>query len=331
MPLPFRACRRSPRLLSIPVAAGIIGLALAACGSTAEDQSVDRAGGQNRTVEHAGGVSEVPLQPTRVATTSEVVAGHLTSVGVLPVAGPDDVGEWLAPYAEAELLEELDPAAIEQVGGEETDFERLAGLAPDLILIEDVAIDQYATFTEIAPTVVISRPTNADWQDVFDQTVAAVGAEDRAEQVRDRYTDLLDQVPTSASDTVVTFLRGSGPGQFRLDALGGFGGSVATAAGYRVDIGDATPEQAQEGIIEYSNERLEVVSGDLLVTTTQSEGGPSSIAELRASPLWQNIPAVRDSRIVELPQPVYNGGTYVAAELLLRALIDASAEDQPAS
>jgi len=262
-----------------------------------------------------------------VATTSEAVAGHLTSVGVLPVAGTVDVAQWLAPYADAGLIHGLETSAIEQVAGEETDVERLAALQPDLILIEDVAIDQYATFSGIAPTVVISRPINADWKDAFDQTVAAVGAEEEAQQVRNRYAYLLDEVPSSAGDTEVTFLRGSGPGQFRLDALGGFGGSVAAEAGYQVDTGDAPPEQAQEGVIEYSNERLEVVSGDLLVTTTQAEGGPSSIAELQASALWPNIPAVRNGRIVQLPQAVYNGGTYVAAELLLRALVDATAEE----
>ncbi|WNV77639.1 ABC transporter substrate-binding protein [Geodermatophilus sp. DSM 44513] len=312
--------------------AAVLGCALAACGAdTADPQDTADAGRQTRTVEHAGGSTEVPLAPERVATTSEVLAGHLASVGVQPLAGPTDVAEWLAPYADAGLIPGVDPARIEEVGAEETDVERLAGLAPDLILIEEFALDQYATFTEIAPTVVVSRPTNADWANAFDQTVAAVGAEERAGEVRERYTRLLEQVPASAGETVVTFLRGSGPGQFRLDVLGGFGGSVAAEAGYRVDTGDAPAEQAQESVIEYSNEQLEVATGDLLVTTTQAEGGPSSIAELQAGPLWTNIPAVRDGRVVELPQPVYNGGTYVAAELLLQALLDATGEEGPAS
>lgn len=318
-----RRPRTRARLLTLVAT----GFGVAACGSgLGESPTAGDVRDRTRTVEHAGGSTEVPAEPERVATTSEVVAGHLTSVGVLPVAGTVDMAEWLAPYADAGLIQGLDPSQIEEVAGEETDFERLAGLAPGLILIEDFAIDQYETFAEIAPTVVISRPTNADWQDAFDQTVAAVGADDAAEQVRERYADLLADVPASAGDTEVTFLRGSGPGQFRLDALGGFGGSVAAEAGYRVDVGDATAEQAREGVIEYSNERLDVVSGDLLVTTTQADGGPSNIAELQAGPLWSNIPAVRDGQIIELPQAVYNGGTYVAAELLLQALIDGTTE-----
>jgi len=335
MLLHLHARRRFPRILTRALMAGMLGCAVAACGaeasgggSAADGEAAADSGAQTRIIEHAGGSTEVPVEPDRVATNDVVIAGHLTSVGVLPVAGPDEVDEWLTPYADAGLIHGLNPAEIEQVGGEETDFERLAGLAPDLILIDEYAIDQFETFSEIAPTVVVSRPTNADWQDAFDQTVAATGAEDSAEQRRARYADLLGDVPASAGDTEVTFLRGSGPGQFRLDALGGFAGSVAEEAGYAVDIGDATPEQAREGNLEYSNEQLGVVSGNLLVTTTQAEGGPSSIAELQATPLWRSIPPVQNGRIVELPHSVYNGGTYVAAELLLRALIDGAGDGQ---
>lgn len=308
-------------------------LLLAGCATAGEGEpdpggeAVGAAGEEpaTRTVEHAAGTTEVPVRPERVATTSEALAGHLASAGVLPVAGPEDVTEWLEPYAEAGLLGDLEPGDVEEIGtSEEPDLERLAALEPDLILIEEFSIEQHPVFDEIAPTVVVSRPTNADWQEAFDQTVAAAGVEDAAGPVRDRYEALLDDVPAAAPDTEVTFLRGSGPGQFRLDALGGFGGSVAEEAGYAVDVGDATPSEAREGQVEYSNERLDVVDGDLLVTTTQEEGGPSSIDELAAGPLWAGIPAVRSGRIVELPQPIYNGGTYVAAELLLQALADAS-------
>ncbi len=317
----------SARTRSALVAAAVLllGGCAASEGVTAPPAEATREGTATRTVEHAAGTSEVPERPERVATTSEAVAGHLASAGLLPVAGPEDVAEWLAPYADAGLLGDLEPQDVEEVGtAEEPDLERLAALEPDLILIEEFSIDQHPTLAEIAPTVVVSRPTNADWQDAFDQTVAAAGLEDAAAAVRDRYEALLDEAPATVGDTEVTFLRGSGPGQFRLDALGGFGGFVAEEAGHAVDVGDATPAEAREGQVEYSNERLDVVDGDLIVTTTQEEGGPSNIDELTASPLWPGLAAVATDRIVELPQPVYNGGTYVAAELLLPALAGAS-------
>jgi iron complex transport system substrate-binding protein len=320
-----------------------LGMLIAACGSTTAEEpdgtddasaALDDAGvdttsegsdpagsaGDRRTIDHLAGSTDVPLMPERVATSSEVVAGHLVSAGLLPIAGPDEVADWLEPYATAGLLGDLDPGDITEIYGEQPDLELLASLAPDLILIEEWELEQYDLYAAIAPTVVISRPTNADWKAAFDQAVAAAGIEEGAGAVRARYEALLDQVSPGAADTVVTFLRGSGPGQFRIDALGGFGGSVAEEAGYRVDVGGVSDEEAREGQITFSNERLDVVSGDLLVTTTQEEGGPSNIDELEASPLWDNIPAVATAQIVELPQSIYNGGTYVAAELLLEAL-----------
>jgi iron complex transport system substrate-binding protein len=330
-----------------PVAAIVaLALAVAACGS--DDDSTDTAeavaatlapappatdatdatdatgDGSTRTIDHVAGTTEVPADPERIVTTSEVVAGHLVSVGVLPIGGPDEVADWLQTYADAGLIGDLDLTEIVGIYGAEANLERLAQLDPDLILIEDWELELYDSYAAIAPTVVISRPTNADWKDAFDQTITAAGREEEAAPVRERYEALLDEVGPDAADTLITFLRGAGPGQFRIDALGGFGGSVAEEAGFGVDVGGVSPDEATGGAITFSNEQLDVVTGDLIVTTTQAEGGPSNIDELKANPLWENIPAVADANIVELPQPIYNGGTYLAAQLLLEALLAAT-------
>lgn len=332
MPRLHHPTARAPRAAAAAVAGTLL---LAACGHAEADPAAapeGTAGSGGRTVEHAMGTVEVPEDPQRVATIGEVLAGHVASVGVQPVAGTDDVDEWLAPYASAGLLPGVTPEEIEQIGTtEEPDLERLAVLTPDLILIEESSAGElYDDLSRIAPTMVVTRESNAAWQETFDQTVEAVGRQDEAEQVRQRYRELFTEVPPDAAETEVTFLRGAGPGQFRLDVRSGFGGSVADEAGYGVDRGAASEEEelASYGAIEYSNERLGVVDGDLLVTSTQEEGGPSNIEELTAGPLWGAIPAVRDGRVLELPQPVYNGGTYVAAELLLKALIEDTADGE---
>ncbi|MEM9746975.1 MAG: helix-turn-helix domain-containing protein [Actinomycetota bacterium] len=291
-----------------------------------EDPSAEPAAASGTvTIEHAAGTAVVPAEPERVATISEVVAGHLLSVGIVPVAGPTAVGDWLQPYVDAGLVGDPDLSTIADIGFfGEFNLEALVESDPEVIIVEDWAIDSFEELDAIAPTVVVELPSNSDWQTAFDQTVAAVGADDAADEVRARYEALLDEVPESASDSVVTFIRGRAEGTFRLDALGGFGGSVAEAAGYRLDCGSASEDECRAGPVEFSNERLDVVTGDILVTTARRADESSSIQELIDGPLWETIPAVADGRIVELPQPVYNGGTYVAAELLLRAVIDAT-------
>lgn len=268
-------------------------------------------------------VTSAASDDLRVVTDSVVLAGHLSSVGLLPVGALDGTAEWLQPYADAGVIGDLDPADIESAGPEAAfDLERVAALDPDLILIEEFSADLEPQLSQIAPTTIISRPTNADWKDAFDQTVTTVGRQAQAEPVIARYEGTVDAA-LDADEEVITFIRGSGPGMFRLDVLGGFGGSVAEEAGYAVDTGGATAAEAGESWIEFSNESLGVVTGTVLVTTTQEDGGPSNIDELTASPLWEQIPAVDEDRVLELPQSIYNGGTYVAAELLLDALADA--------
>jgi iron complex transport system substrate-binding protein len=299
-------------------------LVLTACSSSAPTSGLttpsDEADATNPTDVVAGTDRGDDL---RIVTDSEVVAGHLASVGLLPAGALDGVDEWLQPYADAGLLDDdVDLSAISSAGSEDgLDLERVAALDPDLILIEEFSADLEPQLSAIAPTTVISRPTNADWKAAFEQVVEATGREEQAQAVVDRYESVLAEAPAT-EDELITFIRGAGPGEFRLDVLGGFGGSVAEEAGFTVDVGGATAEEAAGGTVNFSNENLDVVSGTLLVTTTQEAGGPSNIDELIDSPLWTGIPAVADGRVIELPQSIYNGGTYVAAELLLQAVYD---------
>lgn len=314
-------------LNSMPALTAFIGLLLllSACTSTNElpDRSAAAAGSpaSNSTKEDAAtGAGDDGL---RVVTDSEVVAGHLASIGLLPAGALDITAEWLEPYAEAGLLGGVDLTTIASAGSEDgLDLELVAALDPDLILIEEFSAELEPQLSAIAPTTIISRPTNADWKAAFDQVVEATGRQEQAQAVVERYESLLAEAP-EADDELITFIRGAGPGEFRLDVLGGFGGSVAEEAGFTVDTGGASATEAAESTVNFSNENLDVVTGTLLVTTTQEEGGPSNIDELISSPLWSGIPAVAGDRTIELPQPIYNGGTYVAAELLLQALYEA--------
>jgi hypothetical protein len=53
-------------------------------------------------------------------------------------------------------------------------------------------------------------------------------------------------------------------------------------------------------------------------------GGPSTAAEFEPGPLWPMLPAVRAGSVLRPRSPVHDGGTQVAAELRVRALVDAT-------
>ncbi|MEM8747754.1 MAG: ABC transporter substrate-binding protein [Actinomycetota bacterium] len=276
-----------------------------------------------RVVDHDSGTTEIPARAERIYTNSFVVISHLVAMGITPIAVPEGVAEWLQPQVDAGYLADIDTTAIPTAGTSvEPSLETIAGLQPDLIIIEDWAAAQgYDIFSEIAPTVTISRPTNADWKFAFDQAADFTGRADEADAVRRRYADVVAGLGQNIDDTVVTFLRGAQAGSFRIDAEAGFAGSVGLDAGFILDVGGQT-ETEDESWILLSNEELLAVTGDVIVTTPADDGS-SNTTELRATSLWPMLEAVQNDAIVEFPVSIYNGGSYVAAEIMLLGLRDA--------
>lgn len=301
------------------VGLGVVGLS-AACGGNGDGAADTTTVSTTRTIDHALGTAEVPVRPERVATLSEVVGTHLASVGLTPIAGPDEMVAWLEPYrdvlGDAADLEGFEVIAI----GGEPNFEALTRVEPDLIVIETFSEDVYPELSAIAPTVVVDRPTNAAWKQAFDGTVEAAGRAEQAAAVRRRYRDAIAAASGSTGLTI-TFMRGNDEGSFRIDGPGAFAGSVATEAGFTVDEGGAGGEPNEAGFVEFSAERLDAADGDVIVAPI-APGGISSVEPLKRSPLWQQLPAVTADRVLELPISFYNAGTYVGAELLLRSITD---------
>ncbi|GEL19901.1 ABC transporter substrate-binding protein [Pseudonocardia asaccharolytica DSM 44247 = NBRC 16224] len=290
------------------------GLVTAGCG--AETGAAPQR--STRTVAGGAGPVEVPVRPQRVVTLGEALTGHLASVGLLPVGAQEGMAAWLDAYRSL-LPPEADVESIVPVGVAETpNLELIAQLDPELILIERDAMAFHEKLSRIAPTVVIDRPSNADWRTAFDQAVEAADRADEAAVVRDRYHQAVARVPEAARQTTVTFLRGRGADGFRIDGTGAFAGDVAAEAGFAVDNGGAGGRPSEHGYVAYSLEQLSAVTGDVIVVPTRP--GVSGTEGLEDSPLWPGLPAVRSGRVLRLPNAVYNGGTYVAAQLLVQAL-----------
>lgn len=207
-----------PRHRTVTTLVVLLSTLLAACSGTAAPSAQEGSAQPTAATSSAG-------EELRIVTDSVVLAGHLASTGLLPVGALDGTADWLAAYADADLLGDLDPSTIASAGPEsEFNLERVAALDPDLILIEEFSAGLEPQLSAIATTIIISRPTNADWKAAFDQVGAATGRQAQAEAVIARYEAALAAAPDAGED-VITFIRGSGPGMFRLDVLGGFGGS----------------------------------------------------------------------------------------------------------
>lgn len=315
---PYRPSRRE----FLIGAGSLLVLAPYGCGSD-DGAGGETTSGGTRTVEHGLGTTEVPENPQRVAALSEGIAGHLVSVGLVPVAADKfTIGGWLEPYREL-LPKGTNLEDIENVGAsEQPNLEALTRIGPDLIIARSSDIEGiHSELSQIAPTVGIERPTVAMWKQSFDKTVQAVGRTEEAAEVRQSYQDEVAAAPERASETKVAFIRARDDGTFRVDGTGGFGGSVVAEAGFAVDNGPEGGSPSEFGYVEYSGERLGDITADLIVVPDPLENVASrGVEAFQRNPLWEGLSAVQADRVLEVPNPIYNGGTYVSAELLLRVL-----------
>jgi len=299
------------------------------------------ASGETRLVKHALGETEVPANPQRIAALDHTIVSSLISVGVTPGAMPSDSVPWLGAYREV-LPAGVDPATIPTVGtDDQPNIEGLAAIDPDMILVSDYTAEElFDQLSRIAPTVAFEWINNGAWQQRFDKITAAAGRSEEAEAVRRRYRQVIDELPQAARTTRVAFIRPSGDGQFRVDSTAeAFAGSVANDAGIPILAPEGVGEVAEgSGFITLSGELLSVLEdADLIVVadwTIMGEDEPG-VAVFERNPLWQRLPAVQAGRVVSVPGPIYNGGNYMAAELLLRTIAEAvsasgvSADDTP--
>ncbi|MCA0458800.1 MAG: iron-siderophore ABC transporter substrate-binding protein [Chloroflexi bacterium] len=189
-------------------------------------------------------------------------------------------------------------AGIEAVGGfEAPNLEAITALNPDL-LIGDAYFHSatYDTFSEIAPTVLI---TAGNWKDWYTTIAAAAGVPERAETAFEAYdariADLQALIP---EDVTVSFIRVVPDGfQLYREAPNAYAPiAVMTEAGIiRPDFESGTDE---ESFARLDYEGVTNIAGDILlyvVGGANDDGGDLEATTL-ANPIWQALPAVQSGQ-----------------------------------
>lgn len=260
--------------------------------------------GDTRPFEADNGTVEIPVDPQRIVALGS--AGVYLSLGVEPVGlGPtaDPISElaWLPPEAT-----EANDAAVDV--GEPADYEQIASLEPDLIVVYEPAHvwtpDRYdeERLQSIAPTVYIELNSTI-WEAQVERLADAVGELDAFEadkaqydslvaEIQERYADLLDA-------TTFSFLNNWGTeGEFAFDYPNSYCTAHATAAGVTVLPTAPTPEddgpsasQSIEGLGDF------VEGVDVLIYPLVADGTVKPAFEsVLESNIWQSLPQVVEGR-----------------------------------
>jgi iron complex transport system substrate-binding protein len=337
-------------------------LVLAACGSdTDTDQAAatgDESGGAENAIdadaaaaegegsaetfafEHSAGVTEVPVDPQRIATTTDQNALlPLLELGVSPVASAGLVGD--DGSQTFRRTEGFDTDGIEFLGAYgEPNFEAFAAADPDLIVGYEFDADHYDTWSDVAPTALVQifgRPLTEALMDFG----TLVGREDQAADLRagyeERIAGISEALEPIRDDLSISVITSGDPGQFwRADDGQAIGTVMAD-----LDLLRPLPQSGGYFLSQdepYSLENIADHDADVvLVIDFRGEGQDPGFDALVDSPLYQQLAASQAGQAYVVDGTTSVGAAWARMDAFLDELdaillaedLDTSVVDEP--
>lgn len=287
---------------------------LMGCGS-AKDNSVKDTQEEIVTVTDAKGEVDIPANPKKIVDLS----GNSDILSILgyKVIGTANSDAYDYTKFPTYLEDTLKGAEILGYSMQDTmDIEAVMNLEPDLIVISTVQEKMYDQLSEIAPTVMIKLEA-LNWKDdiktianIFNKTEKAdkwlADYEKQAKEAGDKIKKEYGE------DTSYLAFLASG-GQFFVFDGAGFGSVLYEDMGLTKPTG--MPEQSDISLPVVTYEGLASIEADYIFLMATDE----DLAELEGNAIWNNIPAVKEGRVVVLnASPYFNQGySPIGRELLV--------------
>jgi iron complex transport system substrate-binding protein len=282
------------------VAATVAALAILVTGCSRDALPSDAAAsGDNYTVDHQFGSTEVPTDYERVAVTFTALMDSAIAVGVVPVASPQSF-EGFPSY----LPVDGDEVASLGDSDSDIDIEAIGAQNPDLILMNverDAAVDdtQYEALSKIAPTIPIITGEQ-DPRGVAEQVAVALDRVDEMQQVAADYDAhvatvkaALAEIPEAKLTVSQVRLR---PDHVRMMMADTNAGVAMAALGLTFE--DPLPGAVLDGgYYETSLELLPEAIGETVFVYSTDEGVLENVKTL---PVWQLLPAVQNGRVFDV-------------------------------
>lgn len=271
-------------------AAGLLLVAPYGCGrgsGTGEASSRE-----TRRFEHAAGVTEVPVRPQRIVTTTDQNALlPLLELGVKPVGSAGLVEEDGAKTFRR--VEGFDTSDIEFVGSYgQPNAEAVAAQNPDLIVGYELDEAYYDKLSQIAPTVLI-QIFDRNLDEALLDFADLAGRTDRAEEFRAGYVRRVDSLLDRLGDrrdglSVSVISAGDSSGQFYRADVGQALGTVMA----NLDLPRPAPQRGEGDFEPFSMENLSKHDADVMLVVNYSEEGQDpNFRALVESPLYESLAA----------------------------------------
>jgi iron complex transport system substrate-binding protein len=287
----------------------------------------------SRTVSHAMGETQVPVNPQRVVTLDTGHLANALALGIQPVGSTawyrTEHQSGLSPV-EPYLGDRLQELTILGYGfsADQVSLEKLLMLQPDLILAVTPHKAIYEQLSQIAPTVLYDYPSGDGWKDFLRSSSEALGKTQEAETLLNQYQQRLQDFKQKMGDRLalqVSVIHPLKEGT-RIMYKDFFGGSIIEDAGL-----SRPPEQDQEGFNSQpvSFEWIPQMDGDVIFSISFNDEESLELVEtLQQHPLWSQLTAVKQSKVYPVNAEHWYGGDIVTANLVLDDLFNYLLEEE---
>lgn len=288
-----------------------------------------------RPISHAAGTTCVPNEVERVVTLDSVAFEYAIALGLKPVG---TVSSDFSSYLHNQAKE------TENIGQSgEPNLEKVLALKPDLILGLDFHQNLYPQASQIAPTVLLKFDHSGQWKEAFQTFSTAVNREAAGEQVmaeyRGRLEELKRRLAAAPSPPRVSVIRVY-PESINLYLRDSFPGTILQDAGLpRPPAQDVSAVEAQSIAnnpiqMSISRELLSDADGDVIFlwtgenTAEAKQEAEQKLANLKADPLWQQLNAVQQNNVYQVPS-YWIGSGPIAANRVIDDLFKYLVEKEP--
>lgn len=257
--------------------------------------------------------------PERVVVLDWALAEQVLDLDIVPVGAPE-----LELYSEWVSAPKI-PEGVADVGlRTEPNLERIAELAPDVILASDIDAAQERKLSRIAPTLVFDawsaeHDNVAAARDIYLRLADLFGRAEMAKARLDEMEARLDKIAVRISELdlpgTATVIR------LNDDSTVWIYGANSIPV-HTLDRIGLAPEldlpAARWGVTQRPLDDLAAAREGALLAIGPHMGG----AEAMSGPLWSALPAIRERRFAEVPR-VWSYGGILSVERHAEAFLDA--------
>lgn len=289
---------------------------------------VESTEGEMRTVEHALGTSEVPVDPERIVVVDRRgTLAFALELGLEPV-GALEAGWLFGEPFHPLIADRAEVAGVEPIDGTDgPNLEEIAALRPDLIIgnVRDM-FETEDRLAEIAPTVGLTW----NFADPLQNAVAigeALGRPEEAHAMVDEFeTDLEEAAASSADPGTVSIIGLFGPDDIRIYREANLYGRLTVALGGRiVPTEEELPLDPEDGEVNFvSLEQIGLASGQRIISLVNRSPEEADLREeVERQAIVQTLPGFENDQVlVADPQLAFGAAGTAGVRQMLDQLVD---------